>query len=339
MKSLANLIKDMFFRLYGERLEEPIKIEFESSYENYCEYYGIKDFIRELLNIFYESSNSQIRKDFQKSVGKIIIGASLLYFSDDLGVYDPENKIVYLTPHLLNYLDLDEIAEVLLHELGHAILERYFPEVDSQIVADFLALHAKGSLQVFKSREEYSRKCYERYKDKIFKILGDNTKLQSKIGELIKKYKERLYEILYSEIKEIYNIDLKNYKPTLRGDVREILESIFPQYRQIVENFEREENPRKKLDAIFELRAIEEIFTTPLKELSGRSFYIPSELSGEIEKRTGIFVGYPPFLTPENDIPYTLIEIIKQNMRFNLPHPLFKKSRSNKETNNKNSQI
>ena len=185
-----------------------------------------------------------------------------------------------------------------------------------------------GSLEVFKEREEISRKTFEQYKDKIFEILGENEKLQLKIREYVEKFQKELYEKLYKEIKEEYKIDVKTYKINLGEDVKEALNLVFPQYKQLLEDFEREEHPLTRLEIIKMFETIKTIFTLPVKELSGKSFDIPSELSEEIYKRTGIFIGYGMFSTPKNNIPYTLTEIIRQGMKFYLPHPIFRENKN-----------
>lgn len=238
-----------------------------------------------------------------------------------MGVYNHEDNKIYLSPGLLYERDPKKIAEVLFHENGHPLLNDEFG-IDHQISADFLAIYSVGSCDIFEGRKEKSMQEYNFFKEVIMEMLGDNKQFLKENKKLIKDTKEDWYPKIKEELVTIFNTDPD--KLTIKENVRNLLDDLYPEYREIIKDYEEDDNPVRNFNRVRMFETINYMFTTPVKELSGCVLGIPHELAERIEERTGIFVGRGCYMTPKNNIPYSLEEIIEKGMRFELKHPLFK---------------
>ena len=269
-------------------------------------------FIEDLVRRLYDHLPSKFSRKMDKKIEGIVLGE--LCKSE----YNYHKRKVYLSRKLLYERDPKKIAEVLFHEIGHPLLNDEFG-IDDQISADFLAIYSVGSFDVIEYRKEISIKYYKLAEEAILNLLGDNKKFLEENKKLIQDTKKIWYPKLKEEIVSVFGIDPD--KLIIRKDLKRVLEKVYPKYKEFILKHKKEDNPVRKLWMIEDWKEIEKIFTTPIKELSGHRHAIPHELAREIEKRTGIFIGYGGLATPLNNISYSLVEIIEKGMKFEVKHP------------------
>ncbi len=283
-----------------------------------------KDELSHFVSNLAETLSNHLPPNFSKKIDEkingIVLGVMPPYMGDDVGAYYPSDKKIYLSFGLLQERDPKKMAEVEFHEFGHPLLNDEL-DIDEQISADFLAIYSVGSCDVFKERKNESMKYYKIFEEEIKNILGDNNEFLNENKRTIENTKKEWYPRLQKEIMDTYGIDPR--KISINRSVKNILDKIYPEYKQIIREHENDDNPLRNLYRVRLFRTMEEILTTPIKDLSGYAFNIPRELARRIREKTGIFIGFASYMTPRNDIPYTLEEVIERGMKFSVKHPLF----------------
>lgn len=269
------------------------------------------DFIKDLYRALYTHLPHNFKEKLESRVRKIVLGSSLPYSPNADGAYSyPE---VDICRGVLYVRDPHEIAEVFFHEIGHALLNDEFPRIDPQTSADFLSYYALENSSLF----HRSKSKYEIAKPELTKLLGDNTEFVKNNRKAIQEKKKEWYPKLEEEAKFISGIVLPQGLK-LAGDTEKYLKELFPPIDNLLQKYEEEDNPLRKLDIYETVTTMERILRTPVREFSDRttSCYIPWKFVENIEKRSGIFIGVNCLLTPKNDINYSIIEILERGLKF-----------------------
>ncbi|MEM5828160.1 MAG: hypothetical protein QW197_01485 [Candidatus Aenigmatarchaeota archaeon] len=174
----------------------------------------VKEFITKLLENLYISLSPEGKKILEENLEEIVLGTMPPYFSSDVGAYVPGEKAVYISSNVLFSRDPIQIAEVLFHELGHAILEeeilKHIPRayeniflhaIYSQRAADCLIVYAIGGHNIFNDNESYSLKRFcKKFKVVIEKIVINPEEFMRRNLEIIKEYEKR-WNVQYSRNK------------------------------------------------------------------------------------------------------------------------------------------
>jgi hypothetical protein len=278
----------------------------ESSYKLLPEVFN---FIQELTGNLYSHLPEPARKKLKEKVERIRLGKTPLYMEDELGTYVEEEKTIYFADALISSRNPGLIAEIFFHEFGHPLLNGYFPELDSQISADFLALYALGNskLQVLGDRNAHEQ--YDEYRERLEQFLGVSAEFTPKIKKMALETEESWYAKLNKELGLPRSIS----REYVGGDVYSFASGLID---KLIDSYNNEKNPVMKEGILLQLKNIEEVLRTPLKELSGFApTYFPRELAEIIEREYNVFIGTGHYTTPENNLSYSLIEIKNNNLQ------------------------
>ncbi|MFH0837081.1 MAG: hypothetical protein V1870_03045 [Candidatus Aenigmatarchaeota archaeon] len=141
--------------------------------------------VKDVLGIFLDTLPEQYKEELHTTVKEVVLGQCPM---DDYGCFNIEDSKIYLSDWLLSEQNPKKIVEYLFHEVGHALLNPYFPNNEHQQSAELLVYHALGQ-PYYTYLSPAIRKLYGRYykehKDFLVDEFGDNRQLVVDINEKI----------------------------------------------------------------------------------------------------------------------------------------------------------
>ncbi|MDY6789494.1 MAG: hypothetical protein SVV03_06055 [Candidatus Nanohaloarchaea archaeon] len=155
-----------------------------------------KDYVKELNSVLYEHLSYPLRKDMIENVEQVYVGTQPPGYRR--GAY--KDDTIYIPSWAAYRMQVEEIASINFHEMGHALLNHRFPDVDAQKSADFLMLHATG-LNYYK------------------RDIGQYSRHREELEELLVPYKD-----LKEEIRQIMQDKRRNWYPELSRGFKDMLE-------------------------------------------------------------------------------------------------------------------